>query len=126
MPKQITRQTIHLKKRFLENLEKCYGIITAACRMTNIARCTVYDYLKKDKEFADQVSEIRNRNLDLVEDKLIQKIMKGNIAGIIFYLKCQGKHRGWSEKQQMKHSVDRPIIVALQWEKLLEGVNGEP
>ena len=102
MPKQMTRPTGNLKKRFLENLEACHGIITDACKKTNIARCTFYDYCKKDQEFAGKVSEIRNLSSEFVESKLWKLIEENNITAIIFYLKCQGKDRGWTEKPQIE------------------------
>ena len=52
--------------------------------------------------------------------KLLEQVNSGNLTAIIFYLKCKAKNRGWVEKQQIEHTGPRPIVVASQWEKLLE------
>ena len=96
----------HIKKELLEALEENYGLVSVACQKIGIGRTSFYRYLESDQTFADQVREIRDKNIDLVEDKLIQKILACDTASIIFYLKCKGKHRGWSEKQQIEFCGD--------------------
>jgi len=117
-PKTPPRRKItdaQLKKEILETLEETYGIISTACTKAKISRRTFYNYISRDKTFAEQIHEIRERNIDVVEDKLFQKILNGDTASIIFYLKCKGKHRGWSEKQQVEHicSDDQSIQITV-------------
>jgi len=96
------QKTGHLKKELLAFLFECHGVISATCKKAGISRETFYTYLESDKDFEEKARKIREKNLDYVEDKLFQNIKKGDVASIIFYLKCQGKNRGWTEKQQVE------------------------
>ncbi|MDR1269502.1 MAG: hypothetical protein LBK82_08255 [Planctomycetaceae bacterium] len=93
------------KLLLLEALAKNYGIIRVACRSVGIGTDQFYKYKKSDPNFLQAVDEIRARNLDFVEDQLVSNIMKGDVASIIFYLKCQGKNRGWLERSIIDNNL---------------------
>lgn len=97
-----------IKKKFLENLSKCKGTISTACKMSGIARSTFYDYINSDKEFMEMVFEIKELSIDYVESKLMQKIDDGDTTAIIFYLKTKGRKRGYGEKLTIEETA-RPI-----------------
>jgi transcriptional regulator of acetoin/glycerol metabolism len=40
-----------IKKKVLEALEKCLGVVTDACKMANISRQTFYRWTHEDNEF---------------------------------------------------------------------------
>jgi hypothetical protein len=90
--------TADRKKRMLEALTKSLGIVTTAVRKAGINRSTHYDWLENDPEYAAQVREIQDMELDMVESQLHGLIMNGNTAAIIFYLKTKGKERGYIER----------------------------
>jgi len=102
------------KKKILEALENCQGIVTTACKSANMPRSTYYLWLKEDEEFAESVAEIQEVALDFVESKLMEKIngIKVQVGenvydnppsdtAIIFYLKTKGKKRGYIERQEI-------------------------
>ena len=86
------------KKLFLKHLKDGKGIITYACDKTAISRQTFYNWLKTDKEFADEVDAINEITIDLVESKLLSAINNEDITAIIFFLKTKGKKRGYIEQ----------------------------
>lgn len=90
-----------LKKGLLEALAKRNGNVTAACKIVNCDRSTFYDHYNKDPKFKAKVDDISNIALDVAEDALFKKIKKGDTIAIIFYLKTQGKKRGYIERQEM-------------------------
>ena len=63
-----------------------------------------YDYLKKDKKFADEVKDIENIALDFAESQLHKQIQEGNTSATIFYLKTKGKSRNYVERQEIQHN----------------------
>jgi ACT domain-containing protein len=91
------------KKAIIEALEKSLGVVTTACKQVGIARSTFYEYLKNDKDFADNVKDIQDIALDFAESQLHKQIQSGNTSATIFYLKTKGKNRGYVERQEIQH-----------------------
>lgn len=97
------KATIARKTLFLKKLRECGGMTTAAADSTGIAHSTFRSWYATDDDFAAQVNEMRERATDFVESKLMQKIADGDTTAMIFYLKTQGRNRGWSEKTNLLH-----------------------
>ena len=76
------------------------GILTTAARKLGCASCTVYEYLQRFPALKDVLAEARESSVDLAESKLIEAIKADNLTAIIFYLKTQGKSRGYSERSE--------------------------
>ncbi|CAB5224161.1 hypothetical protein UFOVP386_29 [uncultured Caudovirales phage] len=99
------------KKAMIEALEKSLGIVTMACRSVGIDRTTHYSWMKEDEEYKNQVEELKNVALDFAESQLHQKIKGNDTSAIIFYLKTQGKGRGYIEKNEIE--VKDPITIQI-------------
>ena len=101
----------HLKKEtIIKALESSLGVVTTACKKTNIPRSTFYKWLKEDDDFAGKVKQIENVSLDFAESKLFEQIQENNTSATIFYLKTKGRKRGYWEKQQMDMTTDDEAI----------------
>ena len=58
----------HIKKEaMLQALENSLGVVTVACKQTDIPRSTYYKWLKEDEQFAKAVKDIENIALDFGE-----------------------------------------------------------
>ena len=87
------------KEKLLKALKETQGLIYHACKKAgNISRSTYYRYMKEDKEFAQEVEDIKEAQIDYVEGELIKNISKGKETSIIFYLKSKARDRGYAEK----------------------------
>jgi len=75
------------KMQAVELWRQTKGHISDICRTIGISRTTFYDWLKKDKEFANAIIDAEQELNDDVRDALIQKIADGDMTAIIFYLK---------------------------------------
>lgn len=106
-------KTVHKKKALIEAMKKNLGVVTMACKEVGVSRSTYYDYIKKDPEFSAAVEDVKDIAVDFVESQLFKQIKEGSTAATIFYLKCQGKKRGYVEKQEVEHSgkVDNGGII---------------
>jgi hypothetical protein len=89
-----------IKENLIKALEKSMGIVTTACKKARVSRKTFYEYYKADETFKEQVDDIKNIALDFAESKLMQSIANGSDTATIFYLKCKGKERDYSEKSE--------------------------
>lgn len=74
------------------------GIKLGAAMKLGCSPTTINAYITRHPEIVDAIIEIKNNTLDLAETKLIEQIGKGNMTAIIFYLKTQGKERGYIER----------------------------
>jgi len=103
----------HIKKEsILAALEKSLGIVTVACKQSDIPRSTYYKWLKEDEEFALKVKDIENIALDFGESQLHKQIGDGNTSATIFFLKTKGKKRGYIERSELDlTSGDEPIKI---------------
>ena len=103
----------HIKKEsILEALEKSLGVVTVACKQSDIPRSTYYKWLKEDEEFALKVKDIENIALDFGESQLHKQIGDGNTSATIFFLKTKGKKRGYIERSELDlTSGDEPIKI---------------
>lgn len=145
MSKQ-SEHTEQSKKDVLAALKLSLGVVTMACRKANIGRTQLYawiapDSVAYDPVFAEAYKEVKEEALDLVESKLFQTIngfkmpeshvsnyqgeititklekhYPPNVASIIFYLKTQGKKRGYIERTEVV--VDDKSDLAKQLENL--------
>jgi len=98
-----------------EALEKTGGWQTQAAKQLGITVQAVSKRIKGSERLQKKLAEIKGHYLDLAEFKLIEKIKTGDLGAICFYLKCQGKERGYIEKQQidanMTHNNAQKVTV---------------
>lgn len=94
----------------IEAMRKHMGVVALACKACDIARETHYDWLKTDAAYKESVETIKEETLDFAESKLLQKINSGDTVSILFYLKTQGKKRGYIEKQEVD-VTEKTIVV---------------
>jgi len=117
-------QNVTLKKdAMLQALTSTLGNVTDAAEKIGIARKTHYEWLKDDAEYSAAVASLKNVALDFAESQL-KKLMEGaerqalthdgevvtikdapNTSAVIFYLKTQGKQRGYIERQELSTEI---------------------
>ncbi len=94
-----SHRTNSRKEAMLQALNKTRGIVSPACEVVGINRCTHYEWMQEDPKYKKAVEDIQEVKIDFMETALSQRIEKGDTAAIIFGLKCLGKNRGFFEKQ---------------------------
>lgn len=107
-------QELSLKKKAaISALEKSLGVVTTACRSIGIDRSTHYKWYGEDEEYQNQVDGLKSVALDFAESQLHQQIKDGNTSATIFYLKTQGKKRGYIERIEVEDMNREPIEVLI-------------
>jgi hypothetical protein len=96
-----------------DTIIKSYGNISIVAKSFDVARTTVMNWIKEDG-IDDVVQHARDGLLDLAENKIAQKIAEGDTACIIFFLKTQGKKRGYIERQELTGSDDKPLFSGVE------------
>jgi len=85
--------------RIIKALQESNGLLTIAAKKAGIGYTTVCRYAHDFPSVHQAVFEAKERMLDFAEGKLYQKINDGYNTSISFYLKAQGKARGYRERQ---------------------------
>lgn len=107
-------KTKELKAEFLEFLHKNGGNITEACKKCTVHRSTFYLWREKDPEFMKEVAIVKEELLDMAETQLIRAInnsdSNSHMTAVIFYLKTQGKKRGYIERSEFTGADGDPLL----------------
>lgn len=105
--------------QIIEALERNGGFLTQTAKALQCTIQTVQNYIRRDKKIGDAYYQIRETYIDLAESQLIKAVKNGEAWSIAFLLKCQGKHRGWVERQEFEHSGadGKPIIIKVVYEE---------
>ena len=101
------------KKAMLEALTSSLGIVSTACKKVGIARQTHYEWLRLDEDYKTEVKDIKNYAIDYVETQLFQCIKDKREASIIFYLKTQGKERGYVDRQEVDSGENNSFRIEI-------------
>ena len=100
------------KEQFIKAIEKSGGYISLIADRVGCHISTVYDWIEKDKDVAAAIKREKVKQVDHAEGKLQSLIKKENPTAIIFYLKTQGKDRGYYEhRTQDITSGNQPITI---------------
>ena len=109
-----SKRTSLQKEAMIQALEKSLGIVTQACKSVGIERKTHYNWLRNDMDYANAVNDLKAVALDFAESQLHKQINGGNTSATIFYLKCQGKDRGYVERVEITGAEDgTPIQIEI-------------
>jgi len=100
-------------KQIIKALESTGGFLTQAAKKLGVSYQAIQNRFKRNPKLKAKQEEMRDRQLDFTESKLLKLIGNENLGAICFYLKCQGKHRGWVERQEVtgKDGENIKIIV---------------
>ena len=121
----------HLKKRDMKNgngngngitaqqmvdaIKEAQGFATKAADILSISRTSFYTYLKRFATAQQALSDTREKRHEWVESKLMLQIKNDNLTAIIFYLKTQGKHLGYVERQEVTGADGDKLKVEVEY-----------
>lgn len=118
--KESNGQTPKLTKadvpKVIKELADAYGNVSFVARKLKVSRTTLYKFIDKYKETREAKTEGREELLDIAESALVKNILAGNESSIFFFLKTQGKHRGYVERVEyseidVKHCTDEELEI---------------
>ena len=91
------------------------GLVTSAAKRLGCNPKTLYRYIDRFPALKDVLREARESSIDLAESKLMEAIKAGNLTAIIFFLKTQGKSRGYTERSEPHLTTDgEPVKFTLE------------
>jgi hypothetical protein len=111
------------KSQMIEALTEANGVVTTAINAVQLHRSTFYKWMKEDEAFKKEVDDIRESALDYVESKMFERIKNGSDTMIIFFLKTQGKKRGYIERSQLDVQNTSPDFSGLSTDDIINLLN---
>lgn len=90
-------------------LRQAGGMRAHAAKLLRCSPSTVTNYVERHPELEIVEDDIKNATLDLAESQLIRKIRAGEAWAICFYLKTQGKKRGYIERTEITGKDGGPV-----------------
>ena len=125
-------ETERKKGEMIVALAQTKGIVWKACQMVGITRYQHDDWMKDDPDYRDTYKSIKEDRLDYVESKMLEciegvTVQKGftdegdpiiyevppSERLIQFYLKTQGKGRGYIERKELTGQDGDPIQIII-------------
>ena len=101
------------KKILIEDVEPLIdqfsGNIAMIARALDVSRGTVWNRVQESATLQTKLKDAREATIDNVESGLYKKALSGDTTCMIFFLKTQGKHRGWVERQEITGVEGGPV-----------------
>jgi hypothetical protein len=82
-------------------VEKYNGNVAAIARALGVNRSTVWARVQESVTLKAALENAREAMLDNAESVLYQKVLIGSTPELLFFLKTQGKRRGYTEKLEV-------------------------
>lgn len=92
-------------------IEQMRGNITAAAKSLGCSRSTIYAFIANHPTCQQVLDTARESMIDNVESVLYSKALEGEAWAVCFFLKTQGKHRGYVERQEVTGKEGAPVEI---------------
>jgi hypothetical protein len=107
-------------------IEHTRGMVYLAAERLGCEADTVYNYAKRYASVREAIARHRGRTTDIAELKLYQAITAGDAWAVQFYLKTQGRDRGYVEKIDVTIQVQQAVAkVAKEFDMTPEDLLAE-
>ena len=98
-------------EKLIPLIEEMNGNLSMVCRKLGVARNTVYRFIADKPTIQQALSDAREKMIDNVESTLYSKALGGDTTAMIFFLKTQGKSRGYVERQEVTGADGGAVLV---------------
>jgi hypothetical protein len=101
--------------KVIAKIHELKGNLSMVARSFSISRQTLYNYMKQRPSVQAAVEEARETMIDNVESALYSAALKGEAWAVCFFLKTQGKSRGYVERQEVTGKDGAPMRLTIDW-----------
>lgn len=108
----MTREELNADK-VIQKIGELKGNLAAVARSFGMSRQTLYSYIKDHPTVQRAVEEARETMLDNAESALYTAVLNGEAWAVCFFLKTQGKSRGYVERQEHTGEGGGAIVVRI-------------
>lgn len=108
----MTRDELNSEK-VIAKINELKGNVAMVARSFQMSRQTMYKYINSHPTVKAAVDEARETMLDNVESVLYSKALEGEAWAVCFFLKTQGKARGYVERQEHTGTDGGPLEIRI-------------
>lgn len=101
-------------KMIAKGLEAAMGNVSVAARALGYSRSNLHLRISESKYLQQVQKDLREAMTDNAESSLNRAILGGEGWAVCFYLKCQGKDRGYVERQEIQQETKLTINSPLE------------
>lgn len=102
-------------------IDSTRGNVATIARNLGVSRTAIIKFVAKSPTLTEQLSDAREGMLDHAESKLYEAIDKGEAYALCFFLKTQGKRRGYVERQELTGADGEGVQI-----QFVENIIGQP
>ena len=88
-------------QQVVDAIREANGLASEAAKLLKCGLRTIYDYSERYPEVKQAREDAHDAMLDRAESKLHGAVERGEAWAICFFLKTQGKGRGYSERHEV-------------------------
>jgi hypothetical protein len=97
-------------------IAKYRGNLTSVARELTCDRHTLYAFIASHATCQKALANSRESMIDNAESSLYAKVLEGEAWAVCFFLKTQGKKRGYVERQEVTGADAEPIKLIVTYE----------
>lgn len=86
-------------------IKKSGGWVSKAATYLSCTTLQLTFAISQTPELLEAFLEVREKYLDFAEAKLLGLVKQGELEAIKFWLKCQGRDRGWTERPPTEQEI---------------------
>jgi len=95
----------------ISKINDAKGNVSAVARAFGVSRKTIYNHIERYKTAQDALEDARETMLDNAESILYKKVLEGSTPELLFFLKTQGKRRGYVERSEVTGADGAPLVI---------------
>jgi len=94
-----------------QHIEPTKGNVAAIARALGTSRGTVWNRIQSSPALQALLADARETMLDNAESSLYRAVLNGEAWAVCFFLKTQGKGRGYVERQEVTGADGGPLVM---------------
>ena len=94
-----------------------HGNITSVARSLGVSRTTIYNFINRHVKCQYALDEAREIMIDNIESALYSKALSGDTTSQIFFLKTQGKRRGYVERNEITGKDGQDVTIKVVYDE---------
>jgi len=95
-------------------VNKYKGNVAAIARYLGVSRATIHSRMNDSATLKAAIVDAREEMLDNAESVLYDQALKGNTTALIFFLKTQGRGRGYVERMEHTGADGGAQVIRVQ------------